>query len=124
MLNYYDKGLIILTRSKKQLPRGVADILPQECYLKRQIEQRLRETFDLAGYDEVSTPAYEYYDVFASGAGSYLQEKMIKFFDSSGAILALRPDMTIPIARMAASKLLDDRQPIRLFYLENAYRGE
>ncbi len=113
-----------MTRNKKQLPAGVEDILPQECYLKRNIESDLRRTFAGAGYDEVSTPSYEYYDVFSSGAGSYLQEKMIKFFDANGAILALRPDLTIPIARMAASKLMDDSSPKRLFYLENSYRFE
>ncbi len=113
-----------MTRNKKQLPAGVEDFLPQECYLRRNIETKLRDAFTLAGYDEVSTPAYEYYDVFASGAGSYLQEKMIKFIDTKGAILALRPDVTIPIARMAASKLLDDADTLRLFYFENAYRNE
>lgn len=113
-----------MTRNKKQLPSGVEDILPQECYLKRNIEADLRQTFARTGYDEVSTPSYEYYDVFSSGAGSYLQEKVIKFFDASGAILALRPDLTIPIARMAASKLMEDDSPKRLFYLENSFRAE
>jgi len=113
-----------MTRNKKQLPAGVEDILPQECYLKRGIETNLRRTFAGAGYDEVSTPSYEYYDVFSSGAGSYLQEKVIKFFDANGAILALRPDLTIPIARMAASKLMEDDAPKRLFYLENSFRAE
>jgi ATP phosphoribosyltransferase regulatory subunit len=113
-----------LTRFKKQLPAGVEDLLPQECYLKRNIEAKLRNVFTLSGYDEVSTPSYEYYDVFASGAGSYLQEKMIKFFDLKGAILALRPDLTIPIARMATSKLMDNSEVQRLFYLENSFRIE
>ena len=113
-----------MTRNKKQLPTGVEDFLPQECYLRRTIETNLRDVFTLSGYEEVSTPAYEYYDVFASGAGSYLQEKMIKFIDSKGAILALRPDVTIPIARMAASKLLGEKKTLRLFYFENAYRNE
>jgi len=113
-----------VTRFKKQLPAGVEDLLPQECYLKRNIEAKLRDVFALSGYDEVSTPSYEYYDVFASGAGSYLQEKMIKFIDLKGAILALRPDLTIPIARMATSKLMDQSFVQRLFYLENSFRIE
>lgn len=121
---FIDAGDPKLARNKKQLPSGVEDILPQECYLKRNIEADLRRTFAGAGYDEVSTPSYEYYDVFSSGAGSYLQEKVIKFFDASGAILALRPDLTIPIARMAASKLMEDDAPKRLFYLENSFRAE
>jgi len=113
-----------LTRFKKQLPAGVEDLLPQECYLKRDIESKLRSIFIKSGYDEVSTPSYEYYDAFSSGAGSYLQEKMIKFFDLQGSILALRPDLTIPIARMATSKLMDESDNQRLFYIENSFRIE
>ena len=113
-----------MTRFKKQLPAGVEDLLPQECYLKRDIESKLRSIFIKSGYDEVSTPSYEYYDAFSSGAGSYLQEKMIKFFDLQGSILALRPDLTIPIARMATSKLMDNSDNQRLFYIENSFRIE
>jgi ATP phosphoribosyltransferase regulatory subunit len=115
---------MIVTRFKKQLPQGVEDLLPQECYLKRKLESKIRDVFANAGYDEVSTPSYEYYDAFATGAGSYLQEKMIKFFDLQGSILTLRPDLTIPIARMATSKLMNQTDNQRLFYLENSFRIE
>ncbi len=113
-----------MTRFKQQLPAGVEDLLPQECFLKRDIEDKIAKVFVACGYDEVSTPSYEYYDAFASGAGSYLQEKMIKFFDLQGSILTLRPDLTIPIARMATSKLMDETNNQRLFYLENSFRIE
>ena len=104
---------------KKHVPSGVEDSLPAECYIKRDIEAKLRETFILAGYDEIETPTYEYYDAFQSGVGSYMQESMIKFVDSMGRILVLRPDMTVPIARVAATKLGSGIK--HLFYIQNSF---
>jgi ATP phosphoribosyltransferase regulatory subunit len=104
---------------KQQVPEGVQDYLAAECYNKRIVEEKIRERFLLCGYDEIETPMFEYCDVFANGIGSIRQEKMIKFFDQQGRILALRPDITMPIARMAATKLADF--PQRLFYIGNAF---
>ncbi len=110
--------------NKKYVPEGVQDFLPQECYNKRELESIIRKRFFLSGYDEVETPDFEYYDVFASGIGSVRQEKMIKFIDSTGKILVLRPDITMPIARMAATRLEKKDSPHRLFYIGNAYGYE
>lgn len=104
---------------KKHVPAGVEDCLTAECFIKREIESRLRETFILSGYDEIETPTYEFYDAFQSGVGSYMQESMIKFVDSMGRILVLRPDMTVPIARVAATKLSSTVQ--QLFYIQNSF---
>lgn len=104
---------------KKHVPDGVEDCLPAECYLKRKIENALRQKFIVSGYEEIETPTYEFYDVFQSGVGSYMQESMVKLFDAKGRILALRPDMTVPIARVAATKLDDNVQ--RLFYIQNSF---
>ena len=104
---------------KKHVPAGVEDCLPAECCIKRNIESKLRNTFILSGYDEIETPTYEFYDAFQSGVGSYMQESMIKFVDSMGRILVLRPDMTVPIARVAATKLGGGYQ--HLFYIQNSF---
>ncbi|MDD5017514.1 MAG: ATP phosphoribosyltransferase regulatory subunit [Eubacteriales bacterium] len=106
---------------KKHVPDGVEDCLPAECYIKKEMENALRQMFILSGYEEIETPTYEFYDVFQSGVGSYMQESMIKFVDSKGRILVLRPDITVPIARAAATKLLDNTRTKRLFYIQNSY---
>lgn len=104
---------------KKQVPDGVEDCLPAECCIKKNIESLLRNEFILSGYEELETPSYEFYDVFQSGVGSYMQESMIKFVDSKGRILVLRPDITVPTARVAATKL---KQGIkRLFYIQDSF---
>lgn len=104
---------------EKYVPDGVEDCLPGECYIKKNIENSLRKEFVLSGYDEIETPAYEYYDVFQSGVGSYIQESMIKFIDPKGRIIVLRPDITVPIARVAATKLGEGVK--RLFYIQDSF---
>ena len=47
---------------------------------------------------------------------------MFKFFDQQGRILVLRPDITIPIARVAATKYRDNRYPLRMSYIGNAFK--
>ncbi len=103
----------------RQVPDGVEDCLPAECCIKRNIETALRGAFITGGFDEVETPTYEFYDVFQSGVGAYMQESMIKFMDAKGRILVLRPDITVPIARLSATRT--DLTSARLFYIQNSF---
>ena len=102
-------------------PDGVIDILPQDASAKRKIETDIRELFSGYGYSEVETPGIEYYDVYASG--DYVStEDMFKMTDMDGRIIALRFDGTIPVARLSATLLKDEKPPLRLSYIENMYR--
>jgi len=109
-----------MERYKKQIPEGVQDTLPLECYHKRRLEEQVMAVLKAAGYDEVETPSFEYYDVFADGIGAVRQEKLQKFFDAKGRILVLRPDITMPIARLAATRLYQG-EPLRLCYKGSAF---
>lgn len=104
---------------KLHTPEGTADSLAAECSAKKQIENTLAGIFKAYGYDEVKTPTFEYYDVFMQ----WHDESVLKFFDASGKILALRPDVTMPIARMAATKFTDKMPPLRFCYTANAFRN-
>jgi len=106
---------------KLQVPVGTCDYLPDACAEKRNVENIIRNEFLLGGYEEIETPSFEYYDVFMHDSVPYVQENMIKFFDSRGRILALRPDMTGPIARMAATKMDAEGHAARLCYIGNVY---
>ena len=104
------------------IPPGTRDVLPDEMRELRAITDALQATFAGAGYGEVWTPAVEYEDVLragdadAAGAG-------YRLFDDQGHVLALRSDMTIPIARVAATRFPDAAAPLRLCYLAHAYRA-
>jgi len=103
------------------IPPGTRDVLPDEMRELRALSERLRGAFEGAGYAEVWTPALEYEQVLragderAAGAG-------YRLFDEHGEVLALRSDMTIPIARVVAGRMGDSEPPLRLCYFAHAYR--
>lgn len=103
-------------------PEGVQDILVNECFNKRNLEDRIRKVFGSHGYYEVETPIVEFYDVFSAEADITPQETMFKFFDEQGRILVLRPEITIPIARIAATKFKDVNHPLKLSYIGNSFK--
>ena len=107
-----------------QIPYGTRDFLPKEASQKRAVEGALARLFDSWGYDEVVTPAMEYLETLAVGAGNDLDQHAFKFFDKNNRILALRPDMTTPMARVAATRLKEGTVPMKLFYLTNVFRYE
>ncbi len=111
-----------MSKWKIYTPDGVQDILFEECYMKRSLEQRIRTLFTSCGYYEIETPTIEFYDVFASEEGAMPQENMFKFFDQQGRILVLRPDITIPVARITATKCKDAVYPLRVSYIGNVFR--
>ncbi len=111
-----------MNKYKLQIPEGVQDYLVDEQHNKLLIEDKIRKIFDGFGYDEIDTPAFEYYDVFSGEDAIMDDETMFKFFDKQGRILVLRPDMTTPIARMAATKLQSKPLPLRLSYISNVFR--
>jgi ATP phosphoribosyltransferase regulatory subunit len=104
------------------IPPGTRDILPDEMRELRSLSTELLATFDRFGYGEVWTPTLEYEDVLVKGderaaGASY------RLFDENGQVLALRSDMTIPIARLVATRFEDQPGPLRLCYLSHAYRA-
>ena len=105
---------------KRQIPSGMQDTLPGECVRKRQLEGSLRRLFTLQGYQEIETPILEFYDALDDRTWGYRPEDVWKTFDGAGRILAVRPDSTIPAARMAAGSLAGAPLPLRLCYLQSA----
>ena len=111
-----------MSKWKIYTPEGVQDILFDECASKRNIEEKLRSLYRSYGYFEVETPTIEFFDVFSSDAGLIPQETMFKFFDQQGRILVLRPDITVPVARITATKFREAAYPLRFSYIGNVFR--
>ncbi len=112
-----------MVNNKMHTPVGSNDILQKEKRAKTQVEQICMQNFAAHGYAEVQTPMFEYLDVFKGEYGCSGEENMLKFFDAKGRILALRPDITPPIARVAATKLNSEPLPLKLSYVGPAFRG-
>jgi ATP phosphoribosyltransferase regulatory subunit len=103
------------------IPPGTRDVLPDEMRELHALTESLRTAFESAGYGEVWTPALEYEEVLRTGddrsAGA-----PYRLFDEHGHVLALRSDMTIPIARVVATRYGEVEPPFRLCYFAHAYR--
>lgn len=101
---------------------GVKDFLPGEQKQKNEIEERISSVFHRYGYEPIQTPTFEYVEVFAEEDGNVSRREMYKFLDRKGNVLALRPDLTPPIARVVATSFQDNGFPLRLSYVGSAYR--
>jgi len=111
-----------LNQWKIYTPDGVQDFLFKDCFQKKNIEEKARKLFRSWGYMEIETPTIEFYDTFSSNNKLIPQEEMFKFYDQQGRILVLRPDLTIPVARVAATHDKDNTLPMKYFYIGNCYK--
>lgn len=104
------------------IPSGTRDVLPDEMRELRAIIAAAQRVFDARGYGEVATPALEYEETLARGgvAGAL---PAYRLFDEQGRVLVLRSDMTVPIARLVATRFADATPPLRLAYVAHSYRG-
>jgi ATP phosphoribosyltransferase regulatory subunit len=101
------------------IPSGTRDVLPDEMRELRAITEKLRAVFERLEYGEVYTPALEFEsELLPAGVTS-----AYRLFDEHGAVLQLRSDMTVPIARVAATRYAGVEPPLRFSYLAHAYRG-
>lgn len=112
-----------MRNNKLHTPVGVRDLLYQECALKTELTDRIRKIFYSYGYQQVESPTFEYIEVFSDEKlGSTKPEQMYRFFDRDGSTLALRTDMTPPIARIAATSYSQTPYPLRFSYFGNAFK--
>jgi ATP phosphoribosyltransferase regulatory subunit len=103
------------------IPSGTRDVLPDEMRELRAITDALREVYEAEGYGEVWTPTLEYEEVLRrADIGA---EPAYRVFDDHGAVLALRSDMTVPIARLVATRYATAEPPLRFHYTAHAYRA-
>ena len=106
----------------KITPVGTKDLLFEECYANRTVSSILGKVFSHRGFHEVLTPGIEFYDLFEEKISGIPMEYMFKMSDSKGRLMVVRPDSTLPIARMVTTRLKNERHPIRLYYNQRVYR--
>lgn len=97
-------------------PEGTRDLLFEECTIRREVENRLSRVFESCSFSEVVTPSLEFLDVFSLKSHNFPEEQMFKLTDSKGRLVVMRPDSTMPIARLVSTRLKNHTLPIRLYY--------
>ncbi|MBM7840468.1 ATP phosphoribosyltransferase regulatory subunit [Alkalihalobacillus xiaoxiensis] len=104
-------------------PIGMRDVTPQAFQHKNQAANRFLNVVKQWGYDQVQTPALEYFETVGR-ASAIADKQLFKLIDFNGQTLVLRPDMTAPIARLVSSTMKQVPYPIRLSYYSSLYRAQ
>ncbi len=102
-------------------PEGVRDLYGLECARKLAVQEQISQVFHLYGYEDIETPAFEFFDIFNKERGSVSSREMFKFFDRDNNTLVLKPDVTPAIARCVARYFMDQDIPVRLCYRERTF---
>lgn len=124
-----------MDRAGRRLPLGVFDQDPDQREAVDGISRRVTGLFGSWGYRQAEPPVFEYYETFRAGGAAFSEQRVYRFLDRNGMLLALRPDMTTGIARMVATQLsgmapgalaalFPPLSPMRLFYAGPVFRSE
>lgn len=109
--------------SRALLPAGFADLLPPEAGFEAATVERLMAAFSAQGYVRVKPPLLEFEDSLLGGSGTAMARHSFRLMDPlSQRMLALRPDMTLQVARIAAVRLSGEERPLRLCYAGQVVR--
>ena len=109
--------------SRAILPAGFADLLPPEAGFEAATIERLMAAFGAQGYVRVKPPLVEFEDSLLGGSGAAMARHSFRLMDPvSQRMLALRPDMTLQVARIAAVRLRAEPRPLRLCYAGQVLR--
>ena len=101
-------------------PSGFRDVLTDEAIKREAIGRAVQDLFAEAGYAPIETPTLENMGVMQ--AGGRLPETPFKFFDAKGDLVTLRPDVTLQVARMCATRLGSAPGPFRFRYTQRVFR--
>ncbi|MGH8051781.1 MAG: histidine--tRNA ligase [Arenimonas sp.] len=115
---------------KPRTPPGVMELLPRDQIAFQRMLDVVRRNFERFGFLPVETPVFELSDVLLTKTGGET-ERQVYFVQSTGALeqggtpeLALRFDLTVPLARYVAEHEHDLAFPFRRYQMQRVYRGE
>ncbi len=105
-----------------QTVRGMRDLLPEEARMLNYVISKAREVAELYGYKEVITPVVEQYELLGAKSGEEIRSRMFTFKDLGDRTVALRPEFTASVARLATTTLRNDPRPLRILSVGSVYR--
>jgi ATP phosphoribosyltransferase regulatory subunit len=105
-------------------PPGALDLTGEAVRRRRLLQRTSMAVLERAGYEELIPPTFEYEDTFMRAAGAAVAERLVRFPDRDGRILALRYDFTASLARVAATTFSGSTDPLRLSYTGKVFRQE
>lgn len=111
------------TDNRALLPAGLRDVLAPDAAHEALLVERLMAAFATWGYQRVKPPLVEFENSLLEGAGAAMSGETFRLMDPvSQAMMGVRADMTLQIARIAASRLVEEARPLRLSYAGDVLR--
>ena len=106
-------------------PRGTRDFLFEDMEERNYVENTIRNVVENYGFKEIKTPIFEDLELFTTKSGEGIKEEIYHFQDKGGRDLALRPEITAPVARLYLNELQKTAsKPIKLYYYGSCFRYE
>ena len=109
-------------------PKGTKDMMPEEAYKWKYIEEEFAKICELYGYSEIRTPIFEHTELFQRGVGDstdIVQKEMYSFQDFGKRDITLKPEGTSPVVRaFVEHKLFAGPQPNKFYYNTPCFRYE
>ena len=105
-------------------PPGALDLTGDAARRRRALQRGAVAVLEGAGYEELLPPTFEYEDTFLRAGGTGVAERLLRFPDRDGRVLALRYDFTSSVARIAATTFAGAGLPLRLSYSGRVYRQD
>lgn len=106
------------------VPPGTLDLTGPAVRRRRSLQRAAMTVLESAGFEECIPPTFEYDEVFLRAGGAEVADRLLRFPDQDGRLLALRYDFTAAVARVAATSFADVPAPLKLCYSGKVYRQE
>ncbi len=104
--------------------KGFRDFLPERESQRLAITKLLEDALRLCGFSPIDTPVLEYTEILLGKGGGETDKQMFRFTDNGGRDVALRFDLTVPLARYMASHLGELPLPFKRYHAAKVWRGE
>ncbi len=104
--------------------KGFKDSLPSQEIAKQKLITKVQSIFRSFGFVPIDTPALEYTEVLLGKGGGETDKQMFRFTDNGGRDVALRFDLTVPLARYVSANYASLSFPFKRYHISKVWRGE
>ncbi|GAB5444519.1 MAG: histidine--tRNA ligase [Fuerstiella sp.] len=109
---------------KPQTLRGFRDFLPDQMMAREHLIDTARQVYRSYGFAPIDTPALEYAEVLLGKGGEESDKQVFRFTDQGDRDVAMRFDLTVPLARYSAQHIQELGTPFRRYHIGPVWRGE
>ena len=104
--------------------KGFRDSLPQQEIVRQKLMAKIQQILRSFGFVPIDTPALEYTEVLLGKGGGETDKQMFRFTDNGGRDVAMRFDLTVPLARYVAANYSLLSFPFKRYHMSKVWRGE